>query len=452
MIAAMLPSRLLIRIVAGLAVLLAVLALSPYEPSRVAWVSVAILLALLAAVTVDLIRSISVWRRAPLGMNRRLPQAFAVGVPVTVQVTLDNEGETRCIGEFFECADPEFAIQGMPMQFDIGPRQRALLEVSLTPHARGMRRFERGQIRLRSSWGLLDFNLRIGVAEERRVFPNFTQQARYAWLAGEQRLPTAGIKSVQRRGAGTDFDQLVDYQAGDQIRHIDWKATRKHDRPIVRKFRDERDQNVIILLDCGRRMRADDVDLGIGASHFDQALNALMLLAFVALSHGDAVGAMTFGNAEGMQKRFAPRKGRNALNGLMAALADVEPTPTFSDYERAAADLLHGARKRGLVVIITNSRNEDAPELASALKLLRSRHAVVLANLREQIVSVIAEQPLSSPERALESAAAIEYTQARAILLARVAQDGVFTIDCEPQRLAVELVNRYTVLKRTGSI
>jgi uncharacterized protein (DUF58 family) len=103
-------------------------------------------------------------------------------------------------------------------------------------------------------------------------------------------------------------------------------------------------------------------------------------------------------------------------------------------------------------VIITNSRNEDAPELASALKLLRSRHVVVLANLREQVVAVIADQALNSPEKALECAAAIEYTQARATLLARVAQDGVLTIDCEPQRLAVELVNRYTVLKRSGSI
>ena len=452
MIAAMLPSRLLIRIVAGLAVLFAVIAFGPYEPSTVSLIAALVGGALVAAVTMDLVRSITLWKRAPLEMQRRLPQAFAVGVPVTVQVTLENAGAGRILGEFFECGDPVFATQGMPMQFDIGPHQKAQLDVNLTPHARGLRRFDQAQIRLRSSWGLLDFNVRIGVAEERRVFPNFTQQARYAWLAGERRLPTAGIKSVQRRGSGTDFDQLVDYQAGDQIRHIDWKATRKHDRPIVRKFRDERDQNVMILLDCGRRMRADDVDQGIGASHFDQALNALMLLAFVALSHGDAVGAMTFGNEEGMQKRFAPRKGRDALNGLMAALADVEPTPTFSDYERAAADLLLRQRKRGLVVIITNSRNEDAPELASALKLLRGRHVVVLANLREQIVAVIANQALNSPEKALECAAAIDYTQARAPLLARGAQDGVLTLDCVPQRLAGELVNRYTLLKRAGSI
>jgi uncharacterized protein (DUF58 family) len=290
------------------------------------------------------------------------------------------------------------------------------------------------------------------MSESRRVFPNFQEQARFAWLAGDRRVQSTGLKSVQRRGSGTDFDQLIEYQAGDPIRHIDWKATEKHDRPIVRKFQDERDQDVIILLDCGRRMRADDTQHGIGATHFDQCLNALMLLAFVALSHGDAVGAMTFGVADGAQKRFAPRKGKQTLNALMAALADVEATATFSDYEHIAAETLSQRRKRGLVVMITNSRNEDAPQLGAALALLRTRHIVILANLREEVVALIEGQALTNPESALECAAALEYAHARDRLLKRLANHGVRTIDCEPRRLGVELVNRYRALKRSGSI
>jgi uncharacterized protein (DUF58 family) len=199
-------------------------------------------------------------------------------------------------------------------------------------------------------------------------------------------------------------------------------------------------------------MRADDTQHGIGATHFDQALNALMLLAFVALKFGDAVGAMTFGTADGLAKRYAPRKGRQTINALMAELGDVEPTPTFSDYARSAADLIRRQRKRALVVLITNCRDEDAPELAAALTLLRSRHLVVLANLREQIVGQIERQPLATAESALEVAAALEYEQQRGEMLRRFAVRGALTIDCEPQRLGVELVNRYTALKRAGSI
>ena len=324
MFTAVLPSRKLIAIAAVGAAICAVLAFGSTGPAIVERAALAGGVLLFAACGADLLLSVLDWRRAPLALCRYLPHAFAIGVPVTVQVGLDNQGGSRRLGWYQEYADPTLAMPGLPMPFDVGPRQRELLSVEVTPTARGLQRFDAGQVRLRSRLGLLDLDLRIGESESRRVFPNFQEQARFALLAGDRRIQSAGLKSVQRRGSGTDFDQLTDYQAGDPIRHIDWKATEKHDRPIVRKFQDERDQDVIILLDCGRRMRADDTQLGIGATHFDQCLNALMLLAFVALSHGDAVGAMTFGVADGAQKRFAPRKGRQTLNALMADLADVE--------------------------------------------------------------------------------------------------------------------------------
>jgi uncharacterized protein (DUF58 family) len=451
MLTAVIPSRKLIAISAGGAAICTALAFTSTASMVVEGATLAGGV-LLAVCGVDLLLSVLDWRRAPLEMRRHLPHAFAIGVPVMVQVSIDNQGDTRRFGQYQEYADPTLVMPQLPLPFDVGPRRRELLNIELTPTARGLQRFDVGQVRLRSRLGMLDLDLRIGTSESRRVFPNFQEQARFARLAGDRRVQSAGLKSVQRRGSGTDFDQLIDYQAGDPIRHIDWKATEKHDRPIVRKFQDERDQDVIILLDCGRRMRADDTQHGIGATHFDQCLNALMLLAFVALSHGDAVGAMTFGVAEGTQKRFAPRKGQRTLNALMAALADVEATATFSDYERIAAECLSQRRKRGLVVVITNSRNEDAPQLGAALALLRTRHIVILANLREEVVALIAGQPLTNQESALECAAALEYAHARDRLLQRLAKGGVRTIDCEPRRLGVELVNRYRALKRSGSI
>jgi uncharacterized protein (DUF58 family) len=452
MLSAVIPSRLLIALFAGGAAICTALAFTSVTSIVVEGATLAGGVLVFALCGADLLLSVLDWRRTPLEVRRHLPHAFAIGVPVMVQVSLDNPGDTRRLGQYQEYADPTLVMPGLPLPFDVGPRRRELLNIEVTPTARGLQRFDVGRVRLRSRLGLLDLDFRIGMSESRRVFPNFQEQARFAWLAGDRRVQSTGLKSVQRRGSGTDFDQLIEYQAGDPIRHIDWKATEKHDRPIVRKFQDERDQDVIILLDCGRRMRADDTQHGIGATHFDQCLNALMLLAFVALCHGDAVGAMTFGVADGAQKRFAPRKGKQTLNALMAALADVEATATFSDYEHIAAETLSQRRKRGLVVMITNSRNEDAPQLGAALALLRTRHIVILANLREEVVALIEEQALTNPESALECAAALEYAHARDRLLKRLANNGVRTIDCEPRRLGVELVNRYRALKRSGSI
>lgn len=447
-----LPSRTSLLLAWGASLVLAALAVAPLETLPLRGLALGLLGCAISALALDTHLSRRRWLRGPLLFERQLPRAFAVGMPVTIRVGLENTGETRLTGELYDHAGPGLNQAGMPLRFSVGPRQRQTLEFTVLPSMRGMRGFEPAEIRLRSRLGLLDLNLRLGKSQTRRVFPNFAQQARFAWLAGDRRLTTPGLKNVQRRGAGTDFDQLVDYQSGDPIRHIDWKATQRHQRAIVRKFQDDRDQSVMFLLDCGRRMRADDTEQGIGATHFDQSLNALMLLAFVALSHGDAVGAMTFGTAPQAQKSFAPRKGRSALNALMAELAEVEPSPTFSDYGLAATDLLRRQRKRGLLVLITNCRNEDAPELSAALRLLRTRHLVVLANLREQIVAQIEAQALVTEDAALEVAAALQYNQARSDFLRRLAQDGALLIDCEPRQLGVELVNRYTILKGAGAI
>jgi len=447
-----LPSRALILCLAGMALVCTALAFTELPMPTVALAGAALLCVLVALLGLDAFISVKRWQGAPLGLRRQLPQAFAVGRGAPLSLTLQNPGAHRCRGELFDLADPSMTLTGMPLAFDVGARQTQTFRVEILPTERGLKHFAGGQVRLRSALGLIDWDRRIGEIESRRVFPNFANQGSFDWLAGERRLKGIGVKTVRRRGVGTDFDQLVDYRPGDAIRHIDWKATQRHHRPVVRQFQDDRDQRVLLLLDCGRRMRSDDTQHGIGASHFDQALNALMQLAFVALTFGDAVGAMTFGTAEGKTRIFAPRKGRRSLNALMAELGDVEPSPTFSDYVRGAADLMARQRKRSLVVLITNCRDEDAPELETALKLLRSRHLVVVANLREQIVAQIAAQPLTTEDSALEAAAALDYEERRRVMLQRFAIGGALTIDCEPQRLGVELVNRYTQLKRAGAI
>ena len=452
LLASVLPSRTLIGLLGGAGAALIGLRFTSLAPPAIALAAAGLGVLLLALLVLDARLSWMSWTQSPLTLTRRLPHAFALGAAVGVQVSLANPGRSTRRGRYFELADPSLAMPAMPLRFAVRPGERETLEFSLTPTARGLKFFEAGQLRLRSILGLLDWNLRIGPRESRRVFPDFKRQASLAWLATDRRLAELGIKNVRRRGEGRDFYQLTEYRAGDPVRHIDWKATLKHGRPIARVFQDERDQSVLFLLDCGRRMRADDTQSGIGASHFDQSLDALMLLTFVALASGDAVGAMTFGTAAGQEKRCAPRKGRQTLNELMAALGDVEPSPMFSDYLEAAADVMLRQRKRGLIVLITNCREEDSAELLAALRLLRSRHVVVVANLREQIIAAIAAQSLSRPESIFEVAAALDYEQRRRDMLRRLAGGGAVLIDCEPRSLGVELVKRYTVLKRTGAI
>ncbi len=414
------------------------------------------------------------WHAAPLQWTRRLPDAFALGVQRTIDGTLVNSGTRRWRVAFFDHADPDLDPQGLPVTADLRANAQAQLRYTVQPRRRGRIAFEPADVRVQSLGRSLELQWRIGTRETRPVFPNFASVSRYAWLATDRRLADIGIKTQVQRGEGTDFKQLAEYRPGDSIRHIDWKATLKQSRPIVRQFQDERDQCVIFLIDCGRRMRADEgrerraapsslaplggrdgrsPDLGadiIHGSHFDEALNAMMLLAHVALKDGDEVGAITFGTSPEHKRAFAPRKGLATLSALTAVLHDIQPEATHSDYLIAARDLMRVHSKRALIVMLTNFRDEDAPELDAALKLLRSRHLVLLASLRERVLREMTEQPLKESRHAVEVAGAHLFAQARRDAFRRLAERDALMVDAEPEGLAVELVNRYRAVKRAG--
>jgi len=452
MIARAVPGPIVLRGLAALAAGALIALLTGVPAPLASRVTIAAFAAFAAAGLADYLLSRRAWRRAAPSMTRQLPAAFAIGVKRPVQVAIDAQGAWVWRCDLHDHADATLVTDGMPVRLAVEGGKRVEATYMVTPTARGEVEFAPADVRVRTRWGFWDLLERLGPIERRRVFPDFAQVARYAWLAGDRRLQEIGVKTYQLRGQGTDFKQLSEYRAGDAVRHIDWRATLRLGKPIVREFQDERDQCVMLLVDCGRRLRADDRAAAAGTTHFDQVLNAVMLLAYVALAQGDAVGAMTFGTPPGAERAFPPRKGTQALNALMGQLYDVQPTLTHSDYVAAARMLLQRQRKRALIVVITNFRDEDSTELSHALRLLRRRHLVLLASLRERIVGELIRQPLTGGDAPIDIAAAHLYEQSRRDAFNRLATRDALMADAEPERLGVELVNRYHAVKRAGLI
>jgi uncharacterized protein (DUF58 family) len=437
---------LIIAFALALACAAALLAQAPARAVAMAAAAVATLAAAFSAA--DLWLSLRAWHACPLRIERHWPAALALGVPRVLMATVVNEGGTSWQVALFDAVDPALAFEGLPQSLAVPAGRSVEFTYSIVPHRRGRVRFGATQLRIRSLGGAFELQREIGTGHELRVYPNFAAVARYAWLSGDRRLTQIGIKSYVRRGAGTDFKQLSEYQSGDPIRHIDWKATLRTGRPIVREFEDSRDQCVFFLLDCGRRMRADEAGVRAHGSHFDQALNALMLLGYVALKEGDEVGALTFGTPADAERHFLPRKGIHTLNALMARLYDIEPGTSHSDYQLAAEKLMRAQAKRALVIVLTNFRDEDVPELQPALKLMRTRHLVVLASLRERVQRELIEQPQRHSMDAIVTAAAHLFEQARRDAFRSAVGSDPLAIDVEPARLAVSLVNHYHAVKR----
>ena len=385
-------------------------------------------------------------RRTPgVNVQRRLPHSLPLGVWSEAHLRLTNRGKSNVVVEIYDHHPDTMETENLPQRIEVPSEGWVEISYRLLPSARGEHFFQRTDLLLHSDLRLWKRRVFEGEGESVRVYPNFAAVAKYALLATDNKLSQMGIKKRRRRGEGLEFHQLREYRPGDSMRQIDWKATSRIRKLTSREYQDQRDQQVIFLIDCGRRMMAKDGEL----SHFDHSLNSVLLLAYVALRQGDAVGLMTF---SGAPRYVAPRKGAGMVNVVLNSLYDLQPSMQSPDYASAATELRKRVRKRSLVIIVTNMRDEDSGELLPVLSMLRRRHLVLVASLREQIIGAVLKQPVGGFADALRLASTQRYLLARRKVHDAIINSGALSLDVEPENLAVTMVNRYLDIKLSGRL
>lgn len=441
------PSRLLLALLAALlaaAVLLGALPLLGVKlPASLQPLGWALLLALALIAAVDALRL----RRLPTPQVRRtLPGNLPLGRWSEVQLQVQHALRRSLRIELFDHVPTGMAFEGLPLRIDLHPSQQTHSAYRLKPQQRGHFTFARCELLMPSPLRLWQGRRLLEAPGESRVFPDFARLYGAQLKAVDDWLSQLGVRQRPRRGLGLEFHQLREFRDGDTLRQIDWKATARKRTPIAREYQDERDQQILFVLDCGRRMRSQDDEL----SHFDHALNACLLLSYVALRQGDAVGLATF--AGNQQRYLAPVKGQAQLNTLLGAVYDLQTSQQPADFSAAADLLLARQRRRALVVLVTNLRDEDDQELLAAVKRLSRQHRVLIASLREEVLDRLRQEPVQGFEQALAYCGTLDYLNARAGLHERLAAHDVPVLDARPAELGPELVSSYLAWKKAGAL
>ena len=432
------PGRGLLRLLAAWALLGVAAAL--WHPLFLAWTVCGIALAVAAAWSWHRLRD-----APPPDSERDAAPSFPLGVFSPVRLRLINPGRRPVDVEVHDTHPPYAETEGLPRRLTLPARGWGRLEYRLRPTQRGDHDFGAVDLLLRMPGDLWRRRLSAGRGQRVRVVPNFQAVARYAILALADQLGQMGIRVGRQRGEGLEFQELREYRSGDSLRRVDWKATARRQKLISRQYQEERNQQIVCLIDCGRRMHARDGDL----THFDHVLNTVLLLAYVALRQGDAVGFQTF---SGPERWLPPVKGPAGLQAILRLVYDLETTASPSDYLEAATRLMIHQKRRALVVLISNLRDEDSDEIVPALRLLRTRNLVLLASLRESILQEKLAQPPRDLKDALRTASIHRYLAARRKVLDELQVGGVLTVDVEPEMLPYQVVNRYLEVKRSGRL
>ena len=403
------------------------------------WISGAVI------VFAALIDGIVLRRLTRVEVARRLPGRFAVGEASDVRLDIRNPGRFPAVVDVFDGIPPGGQAELMPWSGTIPAGGKARVTHPVRLIERGMASFGKVHVRRTSLIGLWRMRHTAGVAEEVKVYPDYEPVLKFALLAMQARQEQMGIVRKSFAGSSRDFHQLREYREGDPMSQIDWKATSRRVTLISREFQEQRNQTVIFLTDTGRRMRAMDGEL----PQFDHCLNAMLLLYYVALRQGDQIGVQAFG---GTNRWLPPVKGAHSMSVLLNHLFDYQTTPEPSDFAAAAESLLARQKRRALVVVMTNLRGEDSSELIPALRLLRSKHLVMLASLRERSVEDARTKPIDEFSGALRFAAAERYDAERAQVLTTLQGFGILTLDVPAQQFPVALANRYLDIKAAGRL
>ena len=398
-----------------------------------------VLLAVIDALLAPSARSIDVVRDHP--------PVVVIGAEAPWRWTVRNRGRRRVRLQLADDLAPSLGARRRRARVEVPAQGKAELETVIRPTRRG--RFVPTELVLR-----IEGPLRLGARQVRRpapvvlrVYPPFRGREEAELRIRKARILDVGLRSARGLGGGTEFEQLREYTPDDELRRVDWAATARTGRTIVRTYRPERNQTIVILMDNGRLMAGRVA----GVPRIEHAMDAAIMLGHVATRLGDKVGMITF---DAVVRSIVPPGGNHdQTSRLIEAMYDLEPALSESDYAGAFTSMVARFRRRSLIVVLSDLAEQAVGEsLLPALPLILRNHIVVVASVRDPEVVAWAAAVPADAEQAYRKAAAVSALAERDRTIARLRGVGVTVVDAAPGRLGPQLTDTYLTIKSRGRL
>jgi uncharacterized protein (DUF58 family) len=395
------------------------------------WVTLAWDAALLLLAALDFLR-------APTAMSveRQVDHLFSSGLPNQVTLRIAGEGS----GEVRDLVSPGPVVTGNRQRF----RAPASLSYTVTPQQRGDLTLGPVALRLDGPLGLCARQLTLPRTDLVKVYPDLAALSRDALKLARAHAEESR-RVIKRPAEGREFESLREYRRGDDRRAFDWKATARRGKPMVRVNQPERNQTVLLLLDCGRHM-AGEV---LGRKKLEHAVDAALRLSKVSLDQGDQVGVMSFGAT--VRSWLPPRRGLDQLRAIANDLYRVQASLEESDYGAALDRAFQRRSRRALVVVLTDLLDLDTSAvLVKRTLMLVPRHLPLVASLLDEELYAAALERPKTAEQAYQRQVAARLEDDYRLTAARLRDAGARVIRAAATDFGPSAVNEYLELKARG--
>ncbi|WP_417850601.1 DUF58 domain-containing protein [Thalassoglobus sp.] len=379
---------------------------------------------------------------AKLKLEREVSEVLSVGSRNPVNLIVRNTGKTSVVVDLYDETPQPGSASSNPLTMEVAPMQERIERYTFEPHERGRNSFDSISLRKESTFGLWTFTQQRPLKTKVRILPDIRAVYRYELMARRNRVDELGIKMRRLRGQGSEFERLREYRRDDEMRQIDWKASSRKQELVSREFNVEQNQNILIAVDCGRSM----LNESDGVSYLDRALNASIMLSYIALGQADNVGFMAFSNK--VERVVRPVRGKPAIQTILQHSFDLQPRRETADYTLAMEQLSQRFRKRSLVILLTHVVDDKhLEELHHALKSIRSRHLFLCVFLQDLGLTNLATKVPTSDVEAFQCSAAAELLTAVEKKTITMKDSGILTMSSLPDKLTSTAINGYLEVK-----
>jgi uncharacterized protein (DUF58 family) len=400
------------------------------------------------------------WSRRGINAFRSLSPRFSNGDDNPVSIRLESNYPFAIHVEVID--EIPFVFQRRDILFKAIVRKQgeATLTYQLRPAERGVYGFGRVRVFVSTALQLVQRRYTCCEPQDVKVYPSYMMLRQYELLAMSNNLTEMGIKRIRRIGHNTDFEQIKDYIVGDDYRTINWRATARRHQLMVNVYQEERSQQVFAVIDKGRMMqqafKIEDSKLKIEDSPsptmtlLDYAINAALVLSFVAVNKQDKAGLVTFSDQFGTFVPASRQQGQ--MQTLQEALYAEQTQFGETDYSALLAGLSRHVTRRSLLILFTSFTSMAAlRRQLQYLRQLATRHRLLVVFFEdEELTQFIVEgehSPLHRTEEYYQHVIAEKFAYEQRLIVQTLRQYGIQSLLTTPNNLSVDVINKYLEIK-----
>jgi len=375
--------------------------------------------------------------------QRRTRGTIHLGHQSDLAYILTNRDRRRLVVQSMDLYPETIDEPARILRWSVAGNAAATQQAKLTPTRLGKLNWQHMQVRVLGLFGLAWWSRRYPLRSELEVLPDR--------LYSHEQLVSATARQgdVSRRvhGIGVELIGMREYHYGDPLRYIDWKATARSQRTMVRLFSDEQHLELMLVIDAGRTSNIQAGKL----TRLGHYINVASRLAQKAILNGDQIGIVVF--SDSVMASMHRLKGHQGLQRLRNILAQIKPVARESNPLPAIMRVRQLAALRSLVVMLTDLDDGDAAaQLVRAMVMLQPKHQALLAAISDSEVRQLSEIDAKNWQDPYFALAANEMMQNWRHTRLRLERMGIPVVLSDVHHLDKQVLESYDRLKEQKRI